>query len=189
MQAIPQMPPQKQREVYDQILTTSNLWVFAEKLMIKSLQNVAIDQLERLARKHRTVPPLAVIRYVVQNTSENLPLRKMVIKLRSWYLSAGAEDVARKRLKMTSIAFLRKPSKRFFNYLPSNVPPRIRILSKLPSSMSRRIPLLNNYLDGSIFIAWRGIVLSWRGIARQESLGMKLSRCVKTGRICIDGSA
>jgi hypothetical protein len=62
------------------------LWVLAERLLIPSLQNLAIDTIEIFRRKHNAIWT-DMFKYVWGNTAANSPLRRLFIQQCVWNLS------------------------------------------------------------------------------------------------------
>ena len=58
---------------------SSSRWVLADRLLIPSLQNTTIRLINAL-RIHRNRTPTSAIKYIWENTAEDSPLRKLLLK-------------------------------------------------------------------------------------------------------------
>jgi hypothetical protein len=59
-------------------LCLANLWVLADKLLIRPLQNAAMNELGALCARHKMLPTPA-LNYVFNNTQEGSPLRRFFV--------------------------------------------------------------------------------------------------------------
>lgn len=61
-----------------QCMCLANLWVLADKLLMRSLQNSAMGKLETLCARHHWIP-VVILNYVYDNTQKKSQLRRFLL--------------------------------------------------------------------------------------------------------------
>ncbi|KAF4626085.1 hypothetical protein G7Y89_g12074 [Cudoniella acicularis] len=80
-------------QVHKEQCAVAELWALARWLCMPDLQNLAVDQLRRLARKYRTLPTSPEFGNRIGATG--VPLRKAVVHTWAWLFSIGGDQARR----------------------------------------------------------------------------------------------
>ncbi|TVY13745.1 hypothetical protein LARI1_G008201 [Lachnellula arida] len=91
------IPVNTQRTVAAQT-KAAEVWILAEKLLVPSLQNLAIEQFERISFDIKRIPSDGHIKYIFANTSQGSPLRTLTADLQLWsiaWIQDNPKDLAR----------------------------------------------------------------------------------------------
>jgi len=88
----------ERKKLEQRLSTLAELWVLCEKLLVRSLQNLVIDQAVLLTRKHLFGPRIAVVNYISENAPQGSALWRFVVDLRAWYLRCGSDEEIRSKV-------------------------------------------------------------------------------------------